>query len=96
MAVLPVGYADGYDRALGNNAHVLVKGKRAAVIGRVCMNHTMVDMTDIGGVALEDEVVLLGRCGNETISAETMASWAGTINYEIVARISPLLERRIV
>jgi alanine racemase len=96
MAVLPVGYADGYDRALGNNAYVLVKGKRAPVIGRVCMNLTMIDITDIDAVTLEDEVVLLGSSGGETITAETMASWAGTINYEIVTRISPLLERRIV
>jgi alanine racemase len=96
MAVLPVGYADGYDRALGNNAYVLVQGKRAPVIGRVCMNLTMIDISDIGDVNLEDEVVLLGKSGTETISAETMASWAGTINYEVVTRISPLLERRIV
>ena len=96
MAVLPVGYADGYDRALGNNAYVLVNGKRAPVIGRVCMNLTMIDVTDIESVTLEDEVVLLGSSGGETITAETMASWAGTINYEIVTRISPLLERRIV
>jgi alanine racemase len=96
MAVLPIGYADGYDRKLGNNAYVLVGGKRAPVLGRICMNLTMIDITDIGGVGLEDEVVLLGTCGKETISAETMAGWAGTINYEIVSRINPLLERRIV
>jgi alanine racemase len=96
LAVLPVGYADGYDRALGNTAHVLVHGKRAPVIGRVCMNLTMVDVTDIPQASLEDEVVLLGRSADERISAETMASWAGTINYEILSRISPLLERRIV
>ena len=96
LAVLPVGYADGYDRALGNTAHVLVHGKRAPVIGRVCMNLTMVDVTDIPQAVLEDEVVLLGASGEERISAETMASWAGTINYEIVSRINPLLERRVV
>jgi alanine racemase len=96
MAVLPVGYADGYDRNLGNNAYVLVQGKRAPVIGRVCMNLTMIDITDIQDVVLEDEVVLLGSSGKETISAETMATWAGTINYEIVTRISPFLERRII
>jgi alanine racemase len=96
LAVLPVGYADGYDRALGNTAHVLVHGKRAPVIGRVCMNLTMADVTDIPQARLEDEVVLLGRSGDEQVSAETLASWAGTINYEIVSRISPLLERRIV
>jgi len=96
LAVLPVGYADGYDRSLGNTAYVLVNGKRAPVIGRVCMNLTMIDITDIPGVKLENEVVLLGSWNNETITAETMAGWAGTINYEIVTRISPLLERRIV
>jgi len=96
LAILPVGYADGYDRALSNTAHVLINGKRARVIGRVCMNLTMVDITDIPDVKLEDEVVLLGRSDSECITAETMAGWAGTINYEIVTRISPYLERRIV
>lgn len=96
VAVLPIGYSDGYDRALGNTAHVLVRGKRAPVIGRICMNLTMVDVTDIPQVALEDEVVLLGADGAERISAETLAAWAGTINYEMVSRISPLIERRVV
>lgn len=95
VGVLPVGYSDGYDRALGNRAHVLVRGRRAPVIGRICMNLTMVDLTDVPGAGLEEEVVLLGSSGNERISAETMAEWAGTINYEVVARISPLLPRRI-
>jgi alanine racemase len=96
LAVLPVGYADGYDRALGNTAHVLVRGKRAAVVGRVSMNMCMADVTDIPQARLEDEVVLLGGSGEERISAETLATWAGTINYEVVTRISPLLERRVV
>ncbi len=96
LGVLPVGYSDGYDRALGNRAHVLVRGKRAAVIGRICMNLCMVDLTDIPGVRLEDEVVLLGSSGEERISAETVAEWAGTINYEIVTRISPFLPRKVV
>ncbi len=96
IGVLPVGYADGYDRSLGNTAYVLIRGRRAPVLGRVCMNMIMVDLTDIPDVALEDEAVLLGASGAETLSAETMAAWAGTINYEIVTRISPLLERRIV
>jgi len=96
LAVLPVGYADGYDRALGNTAHVLLHGKRAAVIGRVSMNMCVADVTDIPQARLEDEGVLLGRSGEEQVSAETLASWAGTINYEIVTRISPLLERRVV
>jgi alanine racemase len=96
LGVLPIGYADGYDRALGNRAHVLVRGRRAPVIGRICMNLCMVDLTDVPAAKLEDEVVLLGKSGEEKISAETMAEWAGTINYEVVARISPLLPRRIV
>ena len=96
VGVLPVGYADGYDRKLGNAAYVLIRGKRAPVIGRVCMNLTMVDISDIPQASLEEEVVLLGRDGEEQISAETMAEWAGTINYEIVTRISPLLPRKVV
>jgi alanine racemase len=95
VGVLPVGYADGYDRALGNRAHVLVRGRRAPVIGRICMNLAMVDLTDVPGPRLEEEVVLLGSSGDERISAETMAEWAGTINYEVVARISPLLPRKV-
>lgn len=93
VGVLPVGYADGYDRALGNRAHVLVRGRRAPVIGRICMNLCMVDVTDVSEARLDDEVVLLGADGDEAISAETMAEWAGTINYELVSRISPLLPR---
>jgi alanine racemase len=96
LAVLPVGYADGYDRKLGNTAYVLIRGKRAPVVGRVCMNLTMVDVSDIPQARLEEEVVLLGRDGEEKVSAETMAEWAGTINYEIVTRISPFLPRRVV
>jgi alanine racemase len=93
VGVLPVGYSDGYDRALGNRAHVLVRGRRAPVIGRICMNLCMVDVTDVPDARLDDEVVLLGVDGDERISAETMAEWAGTINYEVVSRISPLLPR---
>ncbi|MFN2169260.1 MAG: alanine racemase, partial [Anaerolineae bacterium] len=96
LGVLPVGYADGLERALGNTAHVLVRGRRAPVIGRICMNLTMVDLTDVPQARLEDEVVLLGRDGDEAITAENLAEWAGTINYETVTRISPLLERRVV
>jgi alanine racemase len=96
LGVLPVGYADGYDRALGNRAHVLVRGRRAPILGRICMNLCMIDLTDVPAAKLEDEVVLLGRSGEEQISAETMAEWASTINYEVVTRISPLLPRKII
>jgi len=95
IAVLPVGYYDGYDRGLFG-AHVLVKGQRAPVRGRICMNMTMVDVTDINGVAPGDEVVLLGRSQEEVVTAEQMAAWAGTINYEITTRICESVPRVVV
>jgi alanine racemase len=96
IAVLPVGYYDGYLRAFSNVSHVLVKGKRAPVRGRVCMNITLVDVTDIPEVKLEDDVVLLGKQGNEEITVDYLAGLAGTINYEIVTHINPSLQRKIV
>ncbi len=96
IAVLPVGYYEGYDRELSGLAHVLVRGKRAPVRGRVCMNMCMVDVTDIPGAGIEDEVVLLGRQGDERVTAEQLAAWRGTIAYEIVSRIHPSLPRVVV
>ena len=96
IAVLPVGYADGYPRSLSNRGHVLIRGRRAPVRGRVCMNLLMVDVTDIKGVRLGDVATIIGTDGDEQVSAELLADWAGTINYEILARLSPLVERRIV
>ncbi len=96
IAVLPVGYFEGYDRGLSGVAHVLLRGKRAPVRGRVCMNICMVDVTDVPGVGLEDEVVLLGRQGEESVTAERIAEWCGTISYEIVSRIHPSLPRIVV
>jgi len=93
LAVLPVGYADGFDRRLGNTGHVLLRGKRAPLRGRVCMNVIMVDVTHIPDVALEDEVVLIGGQGDETITADMMGEWCGTIAYETVARIAESLPR---
>lgn len=95
LAVLPIGYAEGYDRQLSNLAYVLINGRRAPVRGRVCMNLTMVDVTDIKGVQVGDEVTLIGRDGNEVLTVEQLASWANTINYEILARLSPMIERVI-
>ena len=96
IAVLPVGYYEGYDRELSGLAHVLVRGKRAPVRGRICMNMCMVDVTDVPGAALEDEVTLLGRQGDERITAEQLAAWSGTIAYEIVSRIHPSLPRVVL
>jgi len=88
IAILPIGYADGYDRALSNQSYVLIHGRRAPVRGRVCMNLVMVDITDIPDVRLEDEAVLIGRQGDETISVDLLAGLSSTINYEFVSRIN--------
>lgn len=93
IAILPIGYHEGYDRRLSNLAHVLLGGVRSPVRGRVCMNMTMVDVTHAGGVATGAPATLLGRDGEERISAEQLASWMGTINYEAVSRIHPALPR---
>ena len=92
LAVLPVGYYDGYDRRLSNSGRALVKGQPATVVGRVAMNMTMVDVTDTGA-SVDDEVVLLGRQGNSEIRAEELAEKMGTIPYEVVSRINPLIPR---
>ena len=96
LAVLPVGYYDGYVRLLSNKGQVLIRGKRAPVIGRVCMNMIMVDITHIPGVSLEDEVVLIGRQGDEEITAEKVAELSQTINYEVTTRINERISRRLL
>lgn len=96
IAVLPVGYHEGYDRGLSGVAHVLIGGRRAPVRGRICMNMCLVDVTDSPGVAPEDEVVLLGSQGTERIAAEQLAAWCGTIAYEVVSRIHPGIPRVVV
>ncbi len=89
IAVLPVGYWDGYDRKLSNCGQVLIRGRRAPIRGRVCMNLTMVEVTKIPKVMVGDEVILLGG----EITTEEIAKKVGTINYEIVTRINPLIPR---
>jgi alanine racemase len=93
IATLPIGYADGYPRLLSNRGQALVGGKRAPVAGRVCMDLTMLDVTDIRKIHQGDEVVLLGTQENETISADEMASWADTISYEILTSIGARVPR---
>ena len=95
IAVIPQGYSDGYDRLLSNNGEVLVKSVRCPVIGRVAMNMFVIDVSNVGTLSLEEEVVLLGTQGTETITPEEIAEKIKTINYEVVARISPLLGRKI-
>jgi len=93
LVVLPVGYYDGYDRGVSNMAWVLIRGRRAQVRGRVCMNMIMADVTDIPDVTVGDEVVLMGTDGDESIGAEQFATWAGTINYEVTTRIAESVQR---
>ncbi|MCK5096874.1 MAG: alanine racemase, partial [Desulfobacteraceae bacterium] len=85
IAIVPVGYADGYPRLLSSNGFMLVRGKRAPIAGRVCMDQTMIDVGHIPMIRPGDEVVLLGKQGNEEITADEIASNARTINYEIVS-----------
>ena len=96
LAVIPVGYADGYLRALGNRARVLIRGRSAPVVGRVCMNILMADITDIPGVGIGDEVVLIGRQGDDRVDVEELASLSDTINYELLARLSPTIPRTVI
>lgn len=87
IATLPLGYADGYPRALSNQGEVLIRGKRAPIVGRVCMNHCMVDVTHIPEAKLEDEVVLWGKQKGETIFIEEIAEKIGTIVYEVATMV---------
>ena len=93
IATLPVGYDDGYRRALSNRARVLVRGQFARVVGRVSMDLTIVDVTDVRGVQLGDEVILLGRSGEVSITAEDLGELAQTISYEITCGISHRVPR---
>jgi len=93
LAIIPVGYWDGYDRGLSNAASVLIKEKLCPIRGRICMNLSMVDVTDAPNVKAGDTAILIGSENNKAVTADELASLAGTINYEIVDRINPLLPR---
>ncbi|HLN60416.1 MAG TPA: alanine racemase [Symbiobacteriaceae bacterium] len=93
IASLPVGYADGFPRHLSNKGEVLIQGRRCPVVGRVCMDQTMVRLPDDVTVSPGDEVVLIGRQGNEVITASDIAQTTGTINYEVVCGISKRVPR---
>ncbi len=88
MATIPVGYADGYPRQLSNKGWVLIHGKKAPILGRVCMDQFMVDVTDIPDVKTGDEVTLIGKDGDEFISVETLGDLSGRFSYEFVCEIS--------
>lgn len=93
LAVVPVGYADGYRRALGNRAQALVRGCRVPVVGRVCMDITLLDVTDLAAATHGDPVTLIGREGAEQITAEEVSSWLDTIPYEILCGIGSRVPR---
>jgi alanine racemase len=93
IAVLPIGYADGYSRRLSNQGFVLVDGKRAPIVGLVCMDMTMVDVTDIPSVRVGDGVTVIGRQGKEAIWADEIARWTGTIPYETLCAVGPRIPR---
>jgi alanine racemase len=94
IAVLPAGYYEGLDRGLSNRGRVLVRGQVAPIVGRVAMNMCMVDVTDIPGVTVGDEAVIIGRQGDRALTAEDMAALLDTINYEVVTRIGAAVPRR--
>ncbi len=94
IATVPAGYGDGYDRRLSNRGCMLVRGRRAPIAGRVCMDLTMLDVSHIPDVQVGDEVVLMGRQGGETISADELAALLRTINYEVVTRVMARVARR--
>lgn len=96
IATIPAGYADGISRLLSSNGFMLVRGRRAPIIGRVCMDLTMIDVTGIDGVAVHDEVVIIGRQGGEEISADEIAARTGTINYEVVTSLAPRVPKIMI
>lgn len=94
IATMPVGYADGYNRLLSNEGFVFVRGVKCPIIGRVCMDLTMIDVTDVEGVSLGDEIILLGKTEDDKFDADDMASVCNTISYEILCDISSRVERK--
>lgn len=93
IATIPVGYADGYNRRLSNRGCMLVNGVRAPIVGRVCMDLTMLDVGHISDVNLEDEVVIIGQQGTESVTADEIAGMLGTINYEVTSAITARVPR---
>lgn len=96
IAVLPVGYFEGYPRIAGeSSSYVLIQGRRCPIVGRICMNMMMVDITHIDQVAVGETVTLIGVDGSDHVSAHDLASWAKTIHYEVLSRIHPDIPRRL-
>jgi alanine racemase len=93
IALLPVGYADGYNRLLSNRGEVLVHGRRVPIAGRVTMDQTMIDVTDIPGVAVGDEVILIGEQSSQRMTADDLAAHTGTIAYEVLCAVGMRVPR---
>ena len=93
IATVPIGYADGYTRSLSNRAYMTVNGQKARVIGRVCMDQLMIDISNIDGVKVGDEVTVIGDGKNNTFSFDEMAGLTGTINYELVCLVGKRVPR---
>lgn len=93
LATVSVGYADGYSRSFSSRADVLIRGRRCRIVGRVCMDQIVVDVTDVPGVQTGDPAVLFGTDGSESVSADELAQLAGTINYEITCSVSRRVPR---
>lgn len=96
IATIPVGYADGFIRAYSKGGKVLVRGEYAPIVGRICMDQFMVDVTDIDGVEVNDEVVLMGKQGDKEITADFIASVLDTINYEVFCTLSKRVPRQYI
>lgn len=95
IAVLPIGYADGYGRLLTNRGQVLIRGRRVPVVGTVCMDLTMVDVTDLGDIATGEEAVLWGQQGGARIEADEVGQWQGSIGYEVLNRVGKRVPRLV-
>ena len=94
IATIPAGYADGYMRSLSNKGYVLIRGQKAPIVGRICMDHFMVDVSGIDKVRRGDEVVLIGKQKSAVITIEEIADLAGSTNYEFACDISKRVPRR--
>ncbi len=96
IASLPLGYADGYSRAFAQKGEVLLRGRRVPIVGTICMDQLMVDVTSLGGVDIGEKAVVIGRQGNDEITIEELAAKANTINYEIICMLSERIPRRYI
>ena len=96
IATIPVGYGDGYPRSLSNKGYVLIHGKEAPILGRVCMDQFMVDVTDIDGVAFGDPVTLVGRNGGAVLTVETLSGLAEKLRYEFICNFGKRVPREFL